>query len=373
MVLDVDRRQVLAYRVAAHGLARDTRSPSELTVLDLGVQDTPAGSARLALAARLPAASDGGVAEGGPFALAWSIRGAPHVHRAADLPELAAALWPLSDADAVARLAGLGPTLKEAGVPGRAAFRWTADAVRAVVTGPLTKGELSAAVTERVPDALSSWCRGCQSRHVNDQMLRLAALPAGVRIEPDRSPLTFVPIDDWPGVPTEPEATASVVSAYLRLLGPATPADVAGYLGTTRVEVQSVWPDDVAEVRVDGRRAWLPEAQLAALREAPPARLVRLLPPSDPYLQGRDRALLLPDKAHQAALWRALSGPGAVLVDGEIAGLWRARVAGKARLEVVVSPFGALSAATRAAVEDEAGRLATVRGATAVQVRYGVA
>jgi winged helix DNA-binding protein len=120
----------------------------------------------------------------------------------------------------------------------------------------------------------------------------------------------------------------------------------------------------------EGRRVWLPDETVDALRSAPAPRLVRLLPPSDPFLQARDRALLVPDKAHQAALWRVLGNPGALLVDGEISGVWRARVAGGAKLEVTVTPFHALSVANRAEVEDEAGGVAAARGATDVRVRF---
>lgn len=370
MVLDVDRGQVLAYRVAAHGLNRASRSLHDLAVLDLGVQDTPPGSTRLALAARLPSESEGGVVDDPALALAWSIRGAPHLHRLADFPTLAAALWPLSEADATARLAGVGPRLRAAGVSGLAAVAAASDALRAVVTGPMTKGEMSAAVTERAPAALSAWCRGCQARHIFDTLLRLAALPAGIRIEPGRSPVRFAPLPGWPDPRPDPSVTAALVGAYLRLHGPASPAEVAAFLGTTRTEVGPVWPDGLAEVRIDGRRAWLPASRVAALREAAPPRLARLLPPGDPYLQARDRELLLPDKAHRAALWRVLSGPGAVLVDGEIAGVWRAKLGGKAGLDVTVSPFRDLSPSTRASVEDEADRIAAARGASAVQVRF---
>jgi hypothetical protein len=370
MVLDVDRGQVLAYRVAAHGLNRASRCLHDLAVLDLGVQDTPPGSTRLALAARLPSEPEIGGADDSALTLAWSIRGAPHLHRQADLPTLAAALWPLSETDATTRLAGVGPRLKAAGVSGLAAVAATVDALRAVVTGPMTKGEMSAAVTERAPAALSAWCGACQARHIFDSLLRLAALPAGIRIEPGRSPVRFAPIPGWPDPPPDPSATATLVAAYLRLHGPASPAEVAGFLGTTRAEVGPVWPGKLAEVQIDGRRAWLPAARVATLREALPPRLVRLLPPGDPYLQARDREWLLPDKAHRAALWRPIGGPGAVLVDGEIAGVWRAKLGDKARLDVTVGPFRALSPSTRASVGDEADRVAAVRGASAARVRF---
>jgi hypothetical protein len=366
VTLDLDRRQVLAYRVAAHELDRAVVPPRELAVLDLGVQDTPYGSARLALAARTAAPLDD--ASLAALALVWSIRGAPHLHRWADLTRLAAALWPLSDADATARIAS--SSIKEGARLGLSAFAATAQALRAIVTAPLSKGEVSAAVSARVPESLTYWCRSCTSRHISNGLFQQAGLPGGVRLEPGSSPTTLAPIDGWPAVPAVAVDTESLVRTYLRLLGPATLGEVAKFLGTTQTELRRVWPEDVMEVRVDGRRAWLPEDAVDALRAAPAPRLVRLLPPSDPLLQGRDRALLVPDKAHQAALWRVLGSPGALLVDGEISGIWRARRAGATTLEVTVTPFGALSVASRAEVENEAGRVAAARGATDVRLRF---
>lgn len=89
---------------------------------------------------------------------------------------------------------------------------------------------------------------------------------------------------------------------------------------------------------------------------------MRLLPPSDPLLQGRDRDLLVPDRAHQKALWRALQSPGALLVNGEITGTWRAKLAGKRRLDVEVRPFSSLAPADRAKIGEQAQRVAAVRG-----------
>ncbi len=306
MTVDVERQQVLAYRIAAQGLHRETGDPAELETFELGFQDTPTGSAQQAVAARLSEVPQAELAGTRPFTLLWAVRGAPHLHRAGGLSNLAAALWPLSDEDAAARMGALGPHLKRVGVPERIALSKTATAFRASVSVPMTKGEASAAITERIPEELSSWCRGCQARHVNDQLMRLAALPAGIRIEPGSAPLTFHRIARWPGVPSKPAGTEALVESYLRLLGPATESDVAGYLGTRGPEVRPVWPEDLIEVRVDGRKTRLPEDRIDALFGAERTGLVRLLPPYDPYLQARDRALLLPDKAQRSSLWRGL-------------------------------------------------------------------
>lgn len=370
MTLDVERREVLAYRVAAQGLHREVGDPGGLGVLDLGVQDTNVGSARLALAARLPALGGDPLADPS-HTLLWSFRGAPHLHRGADLPGLAAALWPLSDADALARLAAERAPLKAAGIGARAAFLATAEALRAVVTAPLPKGEVSAAVTARLPEAYAYACRSCRATHVYGGLFQLAGLFAGVRLVPGRSPATLAPLDHQP--PLLPAATGpgDLLRAYLRLHGPATLTEAAGYLGSSRAALRPAWPGGLAEVRVDGRRAWLPEERVDALRAAPPAGdVVRLLPPSDPFLQARDRDLLVPERARQKAVWRILGNPGAVLAGGEVAGVWRARAAGKGRLELTVQPFEGVPAARRGAIEVEAERVAGARGATDVGVRY---
>lgn len=54
MITEIGRKLVLAYRAAAQGLDRRARTASRLAVFDIGFQDTPAGSAAIGLAARLP-------------------------------------------------------------------------------------------------------------------------------------------------------------------------------------------------------------------------------------------------------------------------------------------------------------------------------
>ena len=118
--------QVRAHRILASGLDRSASLPEALPVWELGLQDRD-GSSRLALAARLPdpalvpAAPDPG--EPDWMAQVWSLRGAPHLHRRADLPALARALWPVDETDAAARLSADTARLAAAGAQPLNAYR----------------------------------------------------------------------------------------------------------------------------------------------------------------------------------------------------------------------------------------------------------
>lgn len=356
----VDRRQVLAYRAFAQGLHRDADALGDVKALDLGVQDTPPGSATHALANRLGGSWSEAV-QGGGLATTWTVRGAPHVHRPDDLVALSRALWPCSDEDALTRLDTSSSPVRASGMPAREALRLVAEHVALIVTHPMPKGEVSAALTPRVPAAMTVDCRPCGATHIVETLFRSAVLPAGITFDPDQRSVTFVAIPDWPGVPRETIGVEHVIASYLRLLGPATAAEVAAFLGTKSSEVVPQWPDGLAEIDAAGRRAWIPEDAIEALRSPPEPPAVRLLPPSDPLLQARDRELLVPDPERRKALWPILGRPGVLLVDGEVSGVWRARKKGR-RLDVTVQPFRRLAAATRRDIEAEAAMAAEARG-----------
>lgn len=335
----MDRTRVLAHRFAAHGLAE--RGPVPPAVLSLGVQDSPPGSLPLALAARTDDPPSG-------LTVVWSHRGAPHLHRTADLPALATACFPASEKDATARLGWQRTRLAEIGDV-REALRVIAAAMADVLaSGPRVKGELSGAVTTRIPAALSPWCEPCGVHHVAEQLFRMAGLPAGAALRPGTTPVVLEAIPGWAGPPVDGDPTP-VARDYLALFAPAAAADAAGFVGTS----------------VTAIRPFLPEPPEPG--EADPTGAVRLLPPSDPYLQGRDRAFLVPEKAHRSAIWRPIGSPGVVAVDGEVVGVWRTRRGGRV-LTVTVEPFRQLSAVERTAVEEEAERVRAVRDVPSVLV-----
>jgi Winged helix DNA-binding domain len=364
----VNREQVLAHRVRTHGLDRTARDPDDLAIVDLGVQDSPTGTAVQTLAARLPAGRTP-VTIPDDWVLVWSVRGAPHYHRRSDLLGLSRALWPLDGPDAGARMGGIAPELKKAGTDPLEALHAAAEAMAGVVTAPMSKGDASTDLTKVAPAEVTAYCRGCRVVHIQDQVMRLSGLPSGTRLVPGSSPLELAPIPRWKGVPDRHDGGGLIVDGYLRVHGPATPGEVAAYIGTTQRAVKPDWPDGLAEVRVEGRKAWLSEDQLDDLLTAPPADLVRLLPRSDPWLLARDRELVVPGKAHRKVLWPMLGHPGGLLVDGEIAGAWRTKGSGR-RLDVTVELFAKLPAAARTAVEEEAAVVAGVRGFDDARVSF---
>lgn len=353
--MDLTREQVIGHRIAAQQLDRTPAAGRALTdagVLDLGVQDSGRDGASWALVNRgVPVATPSALGTADDLVLVWSVRVSPHYYRRAEIVDVMTALSPFDATDAA----------KRGGSP--EAVAEVARAMRMLVTSPTVKGDLSTDLTAAVAREHTVDCRPCGARHVNESLFRLAPLFGGLELEPATSPPVLRRIPGWPrrvaGFAADPGGAPEhlqPIRAYLRLLGPATPAEVAGFLNTTATVVKQHWPADATEVAVHGKRKWL----LGELLEPQPA--VRLLGPYDLLAQCSDRELLVPDAAHRTVLWPTLGRPGSVLADGEIVGWWRPRAKG-AKLDLEVELWSPRAVLT-SALEEQAERLAGHRGLT---------
>jgi hypothetical protein len=354
MVASAAREQLLGFRVRAQQLDRSSGRLVQTAVLDIGVQDTGPDGGLWALAIRgVNVAS----LAGDDLVLLWTLRGAPHLYRRADLPRIASEVEPFSDADAGKRIFDAAKPLKAAGIGNLAALDAVAKAMRSIVVKPMAKGEVSTRLTKLMDEPYLRYCRACKATHLYEQPFRLAAFRAGLELEPGTSPPVLRRI---PGFRKPKESRgADLIRTYLRLFGPATPKLVADFLDAPVKDVQAHWPSDVVEVGVDGERRWLLEADRDRLA-AGTAKTTRLLGPFDLFLQGKDRSLLVPDPGRAKGMWPVLGRPGAVLVDGDVVGSWRPRQSGgrfRLQLDLWSSPKRA-----RTAIEPEAERLAAFRG-----------
>jgi len=154
------------------------------------------------------------------------------------------------------------------------------------------------------------------------------------------------------------DARLELARRYLHVFGPATAAGFASWAGIAPAQAQGAFDRlarSLVAVRTPIGDAWILARDEEAARAAPaPAAPARLLPSGDAYylLQGADRELLVPSAEHRAMLWTSRVWPGAVLVEGEIAGTWR-----RAQATPTIEPWRRLSRAERDAVEAEAAAL----------------
>ncbi|WP_375424619.1 winged helix DNA-binding domain-containing protein [uncultured Friedmanniella sp.] len=368
----MDREDALMRRIAAQQLGRPVapRPLTDAAVFDLGIQDTGRDGASWALANRgVPLASPSELESSSDVALVWTLRSSPHYYRRTDLPEVLVATSPMSDRDAAKRVFGPDKPWREAGINAREGLAEVARQLHDVVTEPMPKGEVSTRVSARLTAPYLRDCATCAALHSWEVPFRIGALYAGLELEPGTSPPVLRRIPDWPrdswGPAADPFAAPDrlqVIRGYLRLLGPAGPKDVAMFLDAPVAEVKAHWPAEAVPVEVEGTAAWsLPGPE----PDAAPSDLVRLLGPFDLLLQGRDRALLVPEPARHQALWPTIGRPGAVLVGTEVVGTWRPKAAGR-KLTVSVETWRSLTAAERASTDDEAERLAAHRGLSLV-------
>jgi hypothetical protein len=143
---------------------------------------------------------------------------------------------------------------------------------------------------------------------------------------------------------------------YLHVFGPATAESFAEWAGIGPARGRAIFDalaGSLTPVRTPAGDAWILTEDEDAARTSVRGRAsaARLLPSGDAYflLQGADRELLVPDPDRRRLLWTPRVWPGAVVVDGEVAGTWR-----RAGAVVTIQSWERLSPGAREAVELEA-------------------
>jgi hypothetical protein len=290
--------------------------------------------------------------DGGDLVVAHIVRGAIHALAPEDHALYGRALIARDDGELGVQLGRQVRGLTSA--PGEALEEVAAATQDALAGGgALSKNELHEALRARVRADLMPWCRGCESHHVAPMLWRYATVKAGVRLDSRRRYTA--------GEAGRPPRASDAVRRFLGFYAPSTPGDFADWAGVAKPHAQRLW-DEVGLAEVDG--AWLLPEDVSAFESPPAAEGIRLLPPGDPYLQKPNRPLLAPDADLRKRLFRPVGSPGAVLHGGRLSGLWRPKAKG-AKLELTVEP---LSRLPRAELEEEAERLARLRGAAQVAV-----
>jgi hypothetical protein len=321
-VLELTRMQILAFRRRVGAL--DERLPRGSRSLRraawAGLQDSMPRAAVLSLHARVDGTTPGSW-EDGSLVQVWGPRFQVYVVPARD--------------HAVFTLARLPPAGKT-----RARAEDLAAKLEAVLDGG------------RLRDREAAQAIG------TGNAIRYATLTGrlAIRWEGARAPQVW--IVPPPAIGVE-EALLELARRHLHVFGPTTPAAFATWAGVGAREAVRAYerlaPELVAVRTPAGDAHLLLADEAAAREEAVDPAAARLLPSGDAYwLHGTagERALLVPDPRRRDELWTPRVWPGAVLLDGEIAGTWR-----RAGRKLTVQAWRRFSAAEREAVAAEAESL----------------
>lgn len=386
--MDITPEQVRAHRLRAHHL--DRRYPAS-RILEAagacGLQNSPPGGWETALFQRLEGCSlpllRDVLYRDRALLQAWSIRGVPLVFPAGESGVFLSPLLAREGECPWIYTRGITAALDFVGMSFDEAHTRVREAARCLDgTTIRSKEALDQLLADRVgaqlpPKQRALWDSPSMYGRPDRQTVGGAAVSFLLRPcsfaslvvfgrREENSP-TFTSFRRWLGREPSPcpQGEAELVRRFLHCYGPAAPADLQAWLGSSPQQAKRLWSaaaEEMEPVRVLGRTRWALIRDRDSLTAPPeqPGRLI-LLGPHDPYLDLRDRALVLEDPARQRQVWRTVSNPGAVLKDGRVAGIWTGKAV-QGRLEFSLSLWEPLSPGALRALEREAGAYAAFRG-----------
>jgi hypothetical protein len=379
----MNRNQILAFRLASHNLTRRARTRSLTKVAGAcGIQETPTSSAAVALLARVtdltPKTLNQALLADRTLITLWAMRGTPYLVPAKDLWTFSVGALPLDGRSFRTSLGGWSDALEAAGLDPFEALRNMRSAAEAILDGrTMNVNELRDRIYARVRSLARIERPAFARADMPEPLFRAVGTTGAVCIVAGRGTNSeLARTDQWLArLPTDSDpanARAELARRFLHCFGPATANHFGDWTQRSLADAKEAFrliEPEVEEVKLGRAKAMVLARDGKALASPPQPTGVRLLPVGDPYLQQRDRATVVTDQVHRRKLWQPTRGPGAVLVDGEVVGVWRARTSGK-RLAIAVDPFKHLSPRARGVIEDEAQRIASLRSAVALDVRF---
>lgn len=320
MGLTLTREQILAFRRRVSALEeRLPMSPKSLQLAAwAGLQDSMPRAALLSIHARV-ADTPPTVLDDPALVQVWGPRYSAYAIAAVDLPIFTLSRMPDTD-------------------KGRRRAEATASALERVLGGGRMKDrEVYAALTD------------------HPYSLRYATATGRVLIRWEGALAPTVWMVAAPAISVE-EARLDLARRYLRVFAPTTAAGFAKWAGIadpTGVATFEALASELVATSSPFGEGWMLAADEQLMRGKPEAatKATRLLPSGDTYtlLWGRGRELLVPDARRRPELWTPRVWPGALLVDGEIAGVWR-----RSNEKVEIDTWRQLTAAEKEIVETEA-------------------
>ncbi len=386
--MEIRPEQIRRFRLAAHHL--DQKCPPEGLLAATGacgVQNSPPGAWETALFQRVEGCTLDMLYDAlyGQKSLlqAWSFRGAPVIFPSEESPVFLTALLPQPGEEPWIYTQGIGLALDWLGMTFDQLLPLAKRAAaclesRAIQTKEALDQTLADQIVPWLPEEKRPlWNAPSMYGRPDRQTVGGAVVPFLLRpcafsslvVFGQRSGIhpTFTSYARWLGHPPAamPQAEQILARKFLHCYGPATPQAFASWLGCTPRQAKRLWngvAPELTAVTVAGKPCWVLRQDLDALQNTPPpAQSLLLLGPHDPYLDVRDRAVLLPQAQLHKQVWKTVANPGVILREGEIVGIWKSKKA-KDRLDVTFQPFQPLSGAEIGLAEQQARQWTAFQG-----------
>lgn len=385
--MELSARQIRAHRLRAHHLDQKYPFGELLTVAGTcGLQNSPPGAWETAAFCRLKNCTlpqlHQVLYQKKELLQAWSIRGVPLIFPTADSDIFLSALIAQEGEELWIYTKGIGLALDHLGMSFAELLPLVESAAEYLEDHTIkSKEELDRVLAQLVAEQLpaqkqSLWNAPSMYGSPDRQTVGGAAVSfllrpcsfKGLVVFGEREGIspTFTSPLRWLGHKLVPSAqgTAELARRFLHAYGPATPRAFADWLGSTPAQAKRLWQqieEELEPVTAAGKKAFILQSDRESFRRADTEEALLLLGPHDPYLDIRDRAILLEDTAAQRQVWRTVGNPGVVLKGGKIIGIWKTRTQ-RENLSVSTTLWEPLSAPEQRELERQMEGYASFRG-----------
>ena len=385
--MELSARQIRAHRLRAHHL--DQKYPfCELLAVagSCGLQNSPPGAWETAAFCRLSGCTlpllQQALYQEKELLQAWSIRGVPLIFPTADSDVFLSALIAQEGEEPWIYTKGIGLALDHLGMSFAELLPLVESAAEYLEDHTIkSKEELDRVLAQLAAEQLpaqkqSLWNAPSMYGAPDRQTVGGAAVSfllrpcsfKGLVVFRERESIspTFTSPLRWLGHRLVPSAQgeAELARRFLHAYGPATPRAFADWLGSTPAQAKRLWQqieEELEPVTAAGKKAFILQSDRESFRRADTEESLLLLGPHDPYLDIRDRAILLEDTAAQRQVWRTVGNPGVILKGGKIIGIWKTRTQ-REKLSVSTTLWEPLSAPEQRELERQMEGYASFRG-----------
>ena len=385
--MELSARQIRAHRLRTHHLDQKYPFGELLTVAGTcGLQNSPPGAWETAAFCRLKNCTlpqlHQALYQKKELLQAWSIRGVPLIFPTADSDVFLSALIAQEGEEPWIYTKGIGLALDHLGMSFAELLPLMESAAEYLEDHTIKgKEELDRVLAQLIAEQLpaqkqSLWNAPSMYGAPDRQTVGGAAVSfllrpcsfKGLVVFGEREGIspTFTSPLRWLGHKLVPSAqgTAELARRFLHAYGPATLRAFADWLGSTPAQAKRLWQqieEELEPVTAAGKKAFILQSDRESFRCADTEEALLLLGPHDPYLDIRDRAILLEDTAAQRQVWRTVGNPGVILKGGKIIGIWKTRIQ-REKLSVTTTLWQPLSTPEQRELERQMEGYASFRG-----------